>query len=128
MDMKQVANSANPPSPVCSQWQRWGDFFYTITHLNKGQSYAVRLHFFEPSKWGGGKTNPNAAPVTRKFHVEINGKRVLADYDVAADAGADVAVVKEFEAVADKQGKIKIEFISSVAKAFVNAIEVRAKE
>jgi len=43
--------------------------------------------------------------------VEISGQRVLTDFDIAAEAGKDKALVKDFPSVkADSQGNIVINF------------------
>ena len=61
----------------------------------------VRLHFAEVKLEAG----------ERKFNVDINGRRVLADFDIAAEAGKDKAVVKDFRAISpDAKGNIVIAF------------------
>jgi hypothetical protein len=43
--------------------------------------------------------------------VDINGRRVLTDYDIAADGGKDKAVVKDFPAISpDANGNVVIGF------------------
>jgi hypothetical protein len=51
--------------------------------------HKVRLHFAEV-RYGPGQ---------RKFNVDINGKRVLADFDIAGEAGKNKALVKEFDGI-----------------------------
>jgi hypothetical protein len=78
----------------------------------------VRLHFAETSF---------DAPGKRKFNVEINGNRVLSDFDVTQEAGAkDKAVVKEFPDIApDSNGNIVIKFLNgSVDQPEINGIEI----
>lgn len=92
-----VANAA--PAAVY-QTERWGRCTYTI-QVNKRKTYTVRLHFAEFK----------LAPGERKFNVDINGRRVLADYDIAAEAGKSKAVVKDFASVApDADGNIVVAF------------------
>jgi hypothetical protein len=87
------------------QTERWGPCTYTIP-ANKAGTFTVRLHFAE-AKFGPGE---------RKFNVEINGKRVLADFDIAAERGKNKALVKEFPAVkADPQGNVVIKFVKGSA-------------
>ena len=82
------------------QTERWGDCTYTIP-VAKGRAYAVRLHFAE-LRFGPGQ---------RKFNVDINGKRVLTEFDIAAEAGKDKAVVKDFDGIEpDADGDIVITF------------------
>jgi hypothetical protein len=52
-----------------------------------------------------------AEPGERKFNVDINGRRVLSDYDIAAEVGKDKAVVKDFQGISpDASGNIVIAF------------------
>jgi hypothetical protein len=79
------------------QTERWGDCAYTIP-VGKN-SCTVRLHFAETK----------FEPGERKFNVDINGRRVLTDFDIAGEAGKNKAVVKEFKSVApDANGNIVI--------------------
>ena len=83
-----------------------------------GRTYLVRLHFAETKFDQAGQ---------RKFHVEINGQRVLADFDIFAEAGAKgKAVVKDFPGVVpDGKGGIVVRLVNgSVEKAKINGIEI----
>jgi hypothetical protein len=87
------------------QSERWRACTYTIP-ANKAGVFTVRLHFVETEFGPGG----------RKFNVDINGQRVLNDFDIAAEAGKDKAVVKDFPSIkADAQGNIVINFIRGSA-------------
>ena len=98
----QVPNAA--PTAVY-QSERWGKCIYTIP-LRKGQPCTVRLHFAEV----------RLEPRQRKFNIDINGRRVLADYDIAAEAGKDKAVVKDFQVISpDANGNIVIAFMRGSA-------------
>jgi len=78
-----IANSA-PPGVY--QSERWGACTYALP-LAAGR-YTVRLHFAETTYHAAGK---------RRFNVDINGKRVLTEFDVFAEAGGvDKAVVRDF--------------------------------
>jgi len=91
----QVPNAA--PAAVY-QSERWGKCTYKIP-VRKGGPCTIRLHFAE------GKLEPGQ----RKFNVDINGRRVLTDYDIAAEAGQNKAVVKDFPGIApDADGNIVI--------------------
>jgi hypothetical protein len=80
------------------QSERWGACAYNLP-VGKGPPCTVRLHFAE-LKFGPGE---------RKFNVDINGKRVLTDFDIAAEAGKHRASVKEFPAIApDGEGNIRV--------------------
>ncbi len=93
----RVLNAA--PAAVY-QSQRWGNCSYSIP-AKAGQSYTVRLHFAE-TRYGPGE---------RKFNVEINGRPVLTEFDIAAEAGKNTALVKEFPGIqSDENGKIVLAF------------------
>jgi hypothetical protein len=98
----QTPNAA--PAAVY-QSERWGKSTYTIP-VRKGPPCTVRLHFAEAK----------LEPGQRKFNVDINGRRVLNDYDIAAEAGKDKAVVKDFPSVSpDANGNIVIAFTRGTA-------------
>jgi hypothetical protein len=93
----QVPNAA--PAAVY-QSERWGSCTYTIP-VKKGPPCTVRLHFAEVK----------LEPGQRKFNVDINGRRVLTDYDIAAEGGKDKAVVKDIPGISlDASGNIVIAF------------------
>lgn len=52
--------------------------------------HRVRLHFVETYE-------PNFAVGQRLFHVDVEGNRVLRNYDIFATVGANTAAVEEFE-------------------------------
>jgi hypothetical protein len=95
---------------------RYGNFTYTIPGLVPGWSYTVRLHFAEIYF---------ASPGQRLFNVALNGAPVLTNFDIVATAGAPYrAVVEEFTAVADSQGKITIQYTGVRDNALSSGIEV----
>lgn len=92
------APNAGPPGVY--QTERWGDSTYTMP-VERGHAYTVRLHLAE-LRFG---------PAQRKFNVDINGQRELTDFDIAAEAGKDKALVKEFDGIEpDADGDIVIAF------------------
>jgi hypothetical protein len=104
------------------QTTREGDFQYDIP-LNPGV-YELRLHFAEllygeRNAAGGGETS-------RIFHADANGKRILTDFDVIADAAgaslADERVFRDISPAAD--GQLHLRFTHMVRDAFLNAIEI----
>jgi hypothetical protein len=108
----------NAAPMVIYQSERHGDFTYTIPVKPVPAGYTVRLHFAE------GRFSTTGQ---RKFNVDINGKSVLSDFDIVAEAGAkDKAVVKDFPNIAPgPDGKIHIRFYKGSAdSAKINAIEV----
>lgn len=97
-----VPNAA--PSTVY-QTERWGKCTYTIP-VKRGQAFTVRLHFAEVK----------LEPGQRKFNVDINGNRVLTDFDIAEEAGKNKALVKDFPGIsADADGHIVIAFNAGAA-------------
>ncbi len=82
-----------------------------------GQSYAVTLKFAELSIEKAGE---------RLFHVDINGQRVLTNFDVYSEAGGRRRAVDKTFAVAlsAAQSEIKIDFTAVLHSATINAIEI----
>lgn len=111
----KVTNVKNPPPTSVYQTQRQGNMSYALTSLSPGDPYLVRLHFAELSV--GAKNQ-------RKFNVSINGKQVLADFDIFVEAGRTTGIVKEFTVPADANGAINMQFVGSVNSAVINGIEV----
>lgn len=103
---------------------REGDFEYEIP-LGK-RAHEVTLYFAETTY---GSANPvGGADPSRVFHVWMNGKLVLENFDVIASGGDfGVATARVFRDVyPDADGKLHLRFQSSFSgKAFVNAIEIK---
>ena len=106
----------NPAPQAVYQSERYGTFSYTLPGLVVGAQYTVRLHFAEIYWTASGK---------RTFNVVINGTTVLTNYDIFAAAGGQYrAVVREFTATADAQGRIVINFNTVVNNAKSSGIEI----
>jgi Bacterial Ig domain/Malectin domain len=92
-------------------------FTYTFTNLVANTQHKVRLHFADFY---------NSAAGQRKFHVDINGTRVLTNFDIIATAGAaNKATVQEFTPNSDGTGKITLVFTATnLDSACVNGIEI----
>ena len=75
-----------------------------------GLWYDVRLYFAESTFHEAGK---------RRFDVEINGRKVLQDFDIFQEAGgANKAVMKEFPAIsANRDGTFEIKLETGSADA-----------
>jgi len=72
------------------QTERHGEFAYTLPlpALPGGRTYALRLHFAGVNDQDAGK---------RRQNVSLNGRTVLQDFDIFAEAGGrNKAVVREF--------------------------------
>ncbi|RLS51773.1 MAG: hypothetical protein DWH87_00005, partial [Planctomycetota bacterium] len=92
-------------------------FSYTLDGLVPGETYRVRLHF--------GEVSSTAVVGTRQFHVDVNGERKLADFDIlAAAGGAGKAIVRDIDVAADSSGAIHVSFVAVKAQALVNALEL----
>jgi len=97
-------------------------FGYNIPVSASG-SYTVKLHFLEPYYGApGGKTTGLVG--ARVFHVDVEGQRVLSNYDIYAQDGAGKAVVKTFENVSVADGMLSLDFTSVKNNAIISAIEV----
>ncbi|PKV62779.1 malectin domain-containing carbohydrate-binding protein [Pontibacter ramchanderi] len=97
-------------------------FSYNIPVSGTGP-HTVRLHFLEPYFGApGGKTSNLAG--ARLFHVDVEGQRVLSNYDIYAQDGAGKAVVKTYENVSVSDGALTISFTSVANNAIISAIEV----
>lgn len=111
------ANFPNAAPESACQSERWGPCVYTIP-IAPGRDCTGRLHFAETTF---------ADPGERKFNVDINGKRVLTDYDVCADAGGEFkAVVKEYHDIApDVSGHIVIALANgSVDQPKISGVQI----
>jgi uncharacterized repeat protein (TIGR04076 family) len=115
-------SGAERPAPLeVYDSERWGEFSYAFPELKAGEQYKVWLHFCETYHAGPGK---------RCFNVKVGGRMVLENYDIIADTGARYkAAVKEFEAAADKNGLLVIDFVKGAADyPKISAIEIIAQE
>ena len=111
-----TANVSNPAPQAVYQTQRYGNFTYTIPGFTAGTTYTVRLHFAEMYWTAAGQ---------REFNVLINGTQVLTNFDILATAGGEnIAVVEQFNAVANASGQIVVQFVSVIDNAAVNGIEI----
>lgn len=99
-------------APLVAQTYREGSFGYRVP-VPAGR-YTVTLTFAEPSLQAG----------ERRFDVSANGRRVVADLDVAKEAGGALkAVTRRFVARVGKDG-LDLRFVPRTGKAIVSAIEV----
>ena len=113
---------ARTSDPFLFEGARSGNFSYRIP-LDRGV-YELHLYFaetaFGPGTAGGGGEN------SRVFHVAMNGKRLLSDFDIIADGGgpgiADERVFKDISPGPD--GALQLRFIGVRGPAIVNAIKL----
>ncbi|HVR79549.1 MAG TPA: choice-of-anchor D domain-containing protein [Acidimicrobiia bacterium] len=79
-------------------------------------TYQVNLYFTEVDLTADG---------ARVFDVTLDGTLVLDDYDIHADVGHDVAVMKDFQTTVT-DGNIDIDFAHVTENPIINAIEIYA--
>jgi hypothetical protein len=105
-----------PPQSVL-QTNRHGQMTYRIGGFAAGSSHTVTLYFVENFFTAAGK---------RLFDVIINGKKVLAGFDVFADAGGQfIAVQHAFTTTASSSGQVVVQFVTgAVDNPIVNGIVV----
>jgi fibronectin type 3 domain-containing protein len=104
-----------PPQSVL-QTNRHGQMTYRMGGFTPGGSRSVTLYFVEHFWTAAGK---------RLFNVIINGKQVLTNFDVFADAGGQyIAVQHTFTATANASGEVVVQFVSGVDNPIVNGIVV----
>ena len=84
-------------------------------NVEKGR-YTVRLIFWEPDEVQEGE---------RVFHVEINGKRLLTDFDLKRESTqtGDV-IVKSFEGIASEGNKLTISLEAVKGETVLSGVEV----
>jgi hypothetical protein len=93
-----------------------GDFGYRIPARNG--SYTLKLHFAEC--WFG-----HHATGTRRFHVDVNGSRVLSNFNISAEAaGPNRALVKSFGNLQVTDGSVAVNFVNVENGPVVAAIEL----
>jgi hypothetical protein len=98
---RSLVAAPKPPEAVY-QTERWGAMTYRVRGMTARSAHKVLLHFAEVYFTKSGQ---------RKFNVNINGARVLTNFDIFAAAGAkNKAVMRSFDATANASGEIVIEF------------------
>ncbi len=105
-----ITNTGDPA--LYNSW-RFGNFNYRIPVANG--HYAVYLHFAETY---------NSALGQRRFNVSVQGIPRLQEFDIAAEAGLDTALIKRYD-VDVLNSEILIQFSNgSVGSARVDAVRV----
>lgn len=120
-DVNASTGYGKPPPPkvvtgtdaaLVAQTYREGDFAYRVP-LPRGR-YTVTLTFAEPS----------LKALERRFDVTANGRRVVADLDVAKEAGGALKAITRRFPVQVGQAGLELRFAGRTGKAIVSAIEV----
>jgi FtsP/CotA-like multicopper oxidase with cupredoxin domain len=112
---RSITNAGVVPQQVY-QTERWGPIVdYSLTSVADG-TYTVNLHFAELFWTAAG---------SRVFNVDIEGVRVLTNFDVVAEAGGrDIALVKSFNITVTGGNGIQIRGQATVNNAKFNGIEI----
>lgn len=101
---------------------REGEFSYDIPL--KAGVYELHLYFVE-TDYGPG-TLRGGGEVSRLFHIDLNGNRLLTDFDVFSDASgtnvADERVYKDITPASD--GQLHMNFTKAIDYPILNALEV----
>lgn len=84
-----------------------------------GTEVSVRLYF--ANRYDG-----TASPGQRVFNVDLDGTRVLNNYDIVADVGHNRGVMKSFDITSD--GQVDIDFRHVTENPLVNGIEIVLKD
>ncbi len=109
---------ANPaPEDIYQSCRVGGNFSYLLSGLTPGAGYTVQLDFATNLS-----LNNNWL---QTFNVSINGAQVLTNYDLYATLGVqDKATSQQFQATADSNGQISLNFAGNNGNAQINGIEV----
>ena len=108
------ATVAGTTASTLYQSCRWGTFTYQFAVPNG--NYSVVLKFAEIYFTGAG---------SRMFNVSINGTPVLANFDIAAQAGGPLQALDKPFPVSATNGQISIQFTPGAAdQPLVNGIEI----
>lgn len=87
-------------------------------------TYELRLYFADPIRRTSADSRQDAQNF-RHFNVNANGRQLLSGYDSIADAGTAAGDVRAFKDITPgADGKVRLEFIPSPERPFVNAIEL----
>jgi hypothetical protein len=78
-------------------------------------TYDVHLHFAEVYFTEAGK---------RTFHVDVEGNRMLNSFDIASEVGGNAALIKSFEKVEVKDGKLEVVLTKELQNVKISGIEV----
>ncbi len=89
-----------------------------------GTSYTIYLHFAEIF-FGVGNPNPAGGDGSRIFHVDVEGTRILENFDIHALVGPSNAIVYRYDVTATTNGSLLISFVPVTQNAKISTIEIR---
>lgn len=106
---------------VLFQGARVGEFSYKIP-LKQG-IYELHLYFADTAFTQG--ISMEGGENTRYFNVDLNGQRLLHNFDIIANSGPNTAYERVFKDVQpDKDGYLHLAFHKVVAEPILSAIEI----
>lgn len=109
--------------PELYETERWGNFSYAIP-VTPGK-YSLVLHFAARRGKPGEPANESAEHVANTFNVFCNGRTLLGNFDLGAEAGKTDVVVKRFTGLEpNAQGKLLLGFVPVVGHAKLSGLEV----
>jgi hypothetical protein len=106
---------ANTATPALYQTERWSQTPFQYQFAVPAGSYQVNLKFSENSATEAGQ---------RIFNVLVNGRAVLANFDIFASAGGGFRALDQSFAVA-LTGQMVIQFVPVTGAAKIDALEIR---
>jgi hypothetical protein len=107
----------NTNDSLLYQSERYGNAFNYVFNVPNG-SYTLKLHFAEVYYNAVGQ---------RVFNVDVQGQKILENYDIVTDVGAANAPVVKTYSVNVTDGTLTIAFTTVVDNAKVSAIELLGK-
>ncbi|MBV8897710.1 MAG: hypothetical protein JO051_14450 [Acidobacteriaceae bacterium] len=108
-------------NPVLFQGARSGEFSYKIP-LAAG-THELHLYFADTAFVPG--ISMEGGENTRFFNVDLNGQRLLRNFDIIANSGPNTAYERVFKDVQpDKDGYLHLSFHKGIGEPLLNAIEI----
>ncbi|MDP5171912.1 MAG: malectin domain-containing carbohydrate-binding protein [Bacteroidia bacterium] len=95
----------------------------TDAAIISGNTYSVYLHFAE-IWFGAGNSAFGEGDGARVFHVDVEGNRILTNFDIHAAVGPRKALAVKYDVMALSDGKIDILFTQVTQNIKISAIEV----
>ncbi len=108
-------------NPVLFQGARSGEFSYKIP-LDAGL-HELHLYFADTSFTPG--ISMEGGENTRYFNIDLNGRPLLRNFDIIANAGPNTAYERVFKDVQpDKDGYLRLAFHKAVGEPILSAVEL----
>ena len=109
--------------PELYETERWGNFSYAIP-VSPGR-YSLVLHFAARRGKPGEPVAESADHVANTFNVFCNGRTLLDNFNLAAEAGKSDVVVKHYSGLeSNAQGKLLLTFVPVAGHATLSGLEV----